>query len=57
MGNFAEKNDRNGPNKLTSPTKINTYEVKASSDDPKYLVESEKGGARAAHKPIVLKKV
>ena len=42
--------------KLTSPTKIEGHEAKASQDDPQYLVESEKTGARAAHKPDALKK-
>jgi hypothetical protein len=43
--------------KLTSPTKIKGHEVKASKDDPEYLVESDKTGAEAAHKPSALKKV
>ncbi|MFL5844621.1 MAG: DUF2945 domain-containing protein [Solirubrobacteraceae bacterium] len=42
--------------KLTSPTKIKGHEVKASQDDPQYLVESSKTGAKAAHKPGALKK-
>jgi hypothetical protein len=42
--------------KLTSDTKIKEHEVKASKDDPQYLVESEKTGAEAAHKPGALKK-
>jgi hypothetical protein len=43
--------------KLTSPTKIKGHEVKASKDNPEYLVESDKTGAEAAHKPTALKKV
>ena len=43
--------------KLTSDTKIEDHQVRASDDDPQYLVESEKTGARAAHKPDALKKV
>lgn len=43
--------------KLISPTKIKSYKVKASSDDPSYLVTSDKTGAKAAHKPESLKKV
>jgi hypothetical protein len=42
--------------KLTSDTKIEDHQVRASEDDPQYLVESEKTGARAAHKPDALKK-
>jgi hypothetical protein len=42
--------------KLTSETKIKGHEVKASKDDPQYLVKSEKTGAKAAHKPGSLKK-
>lgn len=42
--------------KLTSPTKIKTHKVAASKDNPEYLVESTKTGARAAHKPSELRK-
>jgi hypothetical protein len=42
--------------KLTSPTKIKGHEVAASKDNPEYLVESEKSGEQAAHKPSALKK-
>ena len=42
--------------KLTSPTKIKGHEVKASDNNPEYLVESEKSGAQAAHKPEALRK-
>lgn len=42
--------------KLTSPTKIKTHKVAASKDNPEYLVESNKTGAEAAHKPESLKK-
>jgi len=42
--------------KLTSPTKIKGHEVRASNDNPEYLVESEKSGGRAAHKPDALRK-
>jgi hypothetical protein len=42
--------------KLTSDTKVGGHEVKASKDDPQYLVESEKSGKQAAHKPGSLKK-
>ena len=42
--------------KLTKPTKIKTHKVAASPDNPEYLVESGKTGARAAHKPTELRK-
>jgi hypothetical protein len=43
--------------KLTSPTDIKGHYVAASKDNPEYLVESEKTGKQAAHKPDSLKKV
>ena len=43
--------------KQTSDTRIKGHTVSASKDDPQYIVESEKTGARAAHKPDALKKV
>ena len=42
--------------KLTSDTKIKSHEVKASKDDPQFLVKSEKSGNEAAHKPDALNK-
>lgn len=42
--------------KQTSPTKIKTHKVAASKRDPQYIVQSDKSGARAAHKPAQLKK-
>lgn len=42
--------------KLTSPRKIKGHEVKASRDNPEYLVKSDKSGEKAAHKPGALKK-
>lgn len=42
--------------KLTSDTEIGNHMVRASHDDPQYLVESEHGN-QAAHKPSSLKKV
>jgi len=42
--------------KLTSPTKIKSHEVKASKDNPEFLVKSDKTGAEAAHKPDELRK-
>ena len=43
--------------KLTSRTEVSGQSVAASDDDPRYLVESEKSGKQAAHKPDSLKKV
>ena len=42
--------------KLVKPTEIKGHHVAASPDNPEYLVESEKTGAEAAHKPEALKK-
>lgn len=42
--------------KLTSPAKIRDHKVAASPDNPEYLVESTKTGARAAHRPEELRK-
>ena len=41
---------------LTSETTIGGQKIKASKDDPRYLVESEKSGNQAAHKPDALSK-
>ncbi|MGQ4273230.1 DUF2945 domain-containing protein [Terrihabitans sp. B22-R8] len=41
---------------ITKPMKIKSFTAKASKDDPKILVESDKSGARAAHKPGELRK-
>ena len=42
--------------KLTKPMTIKDHKVAASKDNPEYLVESGKTGARAAHKPGELRK-
>ena len=42
--------------KLTSDTKAAGRQVRASKDDPQYLVESEKSGGEAVHKPDALKR-
>lgn len=42
--------------KQTSDTRIKGHEVKASKEGPQIIVESEKSGKRAAHKPGSLKK-
>jgi hypothetical protein len=43
--------------KLTFETQVGGQKVSASKDDPRYLVESEKSGKEAAHKPEALSKV
>ncbi len=42
--------------KITSDTHAAKRDVKASEDDPQYLVKSEKSGGEAVHKPGALKK-
>jgi hypothetical protein len=42
--------------KITSDTEEAGRKVKASEDDPQYLVKSEKSGGTAVHKPSALKK-
>lgn len=41
--------------KVTSDTKIKNHQVRASKDDPQYIVESDNGG-KAAHKAGALHK-
>lgn len=41
--------------KLTKPTAIKGHKVAASTDNPEFLVKSDKGG-EAAHKPAALKR-
>jgi hypothetical protein len=42
--------------KQTSPTRIKSHKVAASKDNPEYIVQSDKSGKKAAHKPGELKK-
>ena len=42
--------------KITSDTTAAGRKVKASKDDPQYLVESDKSGGTAVHKPDALHK-
>ena len=42
--------------KLVKPTEIKAHRVAASPANPEFLVESEKTGAQAAHKPEALQK-
>lgn len=41
--------------KQTSDTKIKSHQVRASPEDPQYIVKSDNGGT-ASHKPSALKK-
>lgn len=41
---------------ITSDTKAAGRQVRASDDDPQYLVKSEKSGGEAVHKSSALKK-
>ena len=43
--------------RTTLPTRIKRHKVAASTDNPEYVVESDKTGARAAHKPEALRRV
>jgi len=40
--------------KITEETEAGGRKVKASEDEPQYLVESEKSGGEAVHKPSAL---
>jgi hypothetical protein len=42
--------------KITSDTEEAGRTVRASKDDPQYLVESEKSGGRAVHKASALRR-
>lgn len=42
--------------KITEETEAAGRKVKASKDEPQYLVKSEKSGGEAVHKPTALKK-
>ena len=42
--------------KITSDTEAAGRTVRASEDDPQYLVKSEKSGGEAVHKPSALEK-
>lgn len=41
--------------KVTSPTKVKGHRVAATGQEPQFIVESGKTGAKAAHKPSALK--
>ncbi len=40
----------------TKPVKLDGKEYKASKDDPRYVVESDKSDKKAVHKPDALSK-
>jgi hypothetical protein len=42
--------------RLTSRTTVGGTEIHATKDDPRFLVESDKTGKQAAHKPDALTK-
>ena len=42
--------------KIEHDTQIKGHEVRASEDNPEYIVKSDKTGAKAAHKPESLTK-
>ena len=42
--------------KITTETEAGGRTVKASQDEPQYLVESDKSGKQAVHKPTALEK-
>jgi hypothetical protein len=42
--------------KITKPTQIKGHKVAASPDNPEYVVQSDKSGKNAAHKPSGLQK-
>ena len=42
--------------KITSDTEAGGRQVRASKDEPQYLVKSDKSGGEAVHKPSALKK-
>jgi hypothetical protein len=42
--------------KITEDTELVGRKVRASKDDPQYLVRSDKSGGEAVHKPSALRK-
>jgi hypothetical protein len=42
--------------KVTGTTRVKKYVAKATPADPQYLVQSEKSGGKAVHKPAELRK-
>ena len=52
--NTPQGKTRGTVKKLTSRTEVGGQTVAATEEDPRYLVESEKSGKEAAHKPEAL---
>jgi hypothetical protein len=48
---------RHGQEEAHSNTEVGGQKINASEANPRYLVESEKSGREAAHKPGALSKV
>jgi hypothetical protein len=42
--------------KITSDEEVAGWQVRASGDDPQYLVRSDKGGGDAVHRPEALRR-
>jgi hypothetical protein len=42
--------------KITSDEEVAGRQVRASADDPQYLVRSDKGGGEAVHRPAALQR-
>jgi hypothetical protein len=63
VGDYVEWNSEAGrvrgtiKKKVTSPIKFKTYTVRASKDEPQYLIKSAKTDHLAMHKGAALKKV
>lgn len=43
--------------KITSPTRFKTYRVRASKEEPQYLIKSDKTDHLAMHKGSALRKI
>jgi hypothetical protein len=63
VGDYVEWNSEAGrvrgtiKKKVTSPIKFKTYTVRASKDEPQYLIKSAKTEHLAMHKGAALKKI
>jgi Hypervirulence associated proteins TUDOR domain len=63
VGDHVSWNSEAGPvrgrikKKITSPIKFKTYTVRASKEEPQYLIKSDKTDHMAMHKGAALKKI
>ena len=63
IGDYVEWNSEAGhvrgtiKKKVTSATRFKTYTVRASKDEPQYLIKSDKTDHMAMHKGAALKKI